>query len=474
MKYQLPEPRKMPTPHAVIEAVSPLVLRELREGLNTGRAGLLQYAHFEEYVEGLSYAELGPGDVINEIGDLMRRFRAHRARRMRDESCRSSKPKSPGNISKETCVAGAYFERQLFLAILQDQIPQVLELYDALVELDRGSLPADLAAEVEVYRNVVQNGGVGLLQEHFDQLAETHAETFRKTILEKKLAEGQGEPARLRNNAASRKSDTKKAYLVSLTKAQASHLLEVRQQLRAIWMVAGAPPTRPSYPNSRAAAVIHDCDDEDEDEVEDEVVHEDIDENEDVIAGGRGQADGDCPDENDKDFVEESESEWDVDNFDEYGEDGACVPPAPQAMCDTIALDDDIHGENASSCSTFGQRGNSLLVSKGMFESSSPATIEELSHLQKSSHSPIRVPAMHGSSLTPVATSESRHPNLSSCGDAGLEKGACREMLAGRAQPLFYLIGMLSVVYIFAVCVRGFVTHLPAGPNMPEYLGVDL
>lgn len=469
MPYQLPAARDFPSCEGVIEAVSPLAQRELREGLNTGRAGLLRYGMFEEFVEGLSFVAGGPDQLVDGITDVTRLFRSHRARRKRDESDMLSKPKSPGNISKETCVAGAYFERQLFLAILQNQIPKALALYDALVERGVRIYPADLPGEVEVYRDVVQNGGVGSLQVHFDQLAEVHAETFKKEVIAKKIAEGTLDPAKIRNNAASRKTDAKKAYLVSLTRAQASHLLEVRQQLRGIWLATEGAPNAQEKTNNPPTCVM----DDDEEENGDEIVHEDVDENEQLPTRSRAESRMYVGD--DEDDVEESESEYDPGepDADEHGEDGSVMRPATRLSSSDVPLDDDIHGENASSCSTFGRVGNTQPPLRVPFETS-PVTIEGTSFpRKKAGAAPVAALAIHDSNVTPLSISESSRRDVSS-DQSKAHDDLSDVSLVGAAQPVLLLFGALSLAYLFAGFMLGWPSSSVLVSDLSEHFSVDL
>lgn len=355
-----PAKHQFPPCQAVIETASPLTPCELRDGIDNGHAGLLRYGTFVKFVEGLSHVESGPDQVMDGITQVTRRFRLHRAKHMREENERLIEPKSSRAIRRETCRASAYFEKQLILAILQSHLPKVLSLYDELVARGVRIYPSGLRHGVEVYRKAVRNGGVSPLQIHFELLAEERGESFRKEFAFKLTAAATCDPTKflkkekILKKAERRKALEKQAICASLMRGQASHLLGVLKQLRALGLAKEDEPSVLEYPTNPPSCVI----DGNADGNEDEIVERYIRENERSVIRFRAEPIS----HNDEAFGNEdivySSSEHDPDEPGEHEEVEATIQHAMGLSNSILPLDDDIHGENASRCSAFGQVGS--------------------------------------------------------------------------------------------------------------------
>lgn len=74
--------------------------------------------------------------------------------------------------------------------------------------------------------------GLAALCQTFESSAEVRAKAVKDKIVAQKVAQGAGaNEARIRNNAASRKSDARKTALCDLTRLQVQHLLGLRRRI---------------------------------------------------------------------------------------------------------------------------------------------------------------------------------------------------------------------------------------------------
>lgn len=219
----------------VAAAAALLPQSKLKLGLAEGRAGLADVlpsfaAAAARLAPPLATSAAATDAALRGAGRTFRRARAAAARRA--SGAPGTRSRSPGTISKEAAIASCYFERQLALAVLAVALPAVLASAADCVALFR-ALPSDVVREVRLYANLpVGDAGVTALCGTFERAAEVRAQVVKDRVVARKVAAGRGaHEAGVRNNAASRKSDAKKAELCDLTRLQVVHLMALRTRV---------------------------------------------------------------------------------------------------------------------------------------------------------------------------------------------------------------------------------------------------
>lgn len=237
-------------PPALDEALPALILsaaslpqRAIAHDLAHGRSGLSTHLPSLPVVAALissSPPQNGAPPAVR-IADAVKTFRRTRSARARAAArAPGGIAKSAGHISKEASITGAYFERQLTIAVMAES------LQDLFVSAGAASIFSDaLWAEMRGYYAVLgrlkapcgANGAVcesivAAMNEGFERIAEEVGEKFKDAIVKKmKAKDGGWSEVRVRNNAASRKTDEKRKILTRLLREQLDHILRVRSMV---------------------------------------------------------------------------------------------------------------------------------------------------------------------------------------------------------------------------------------------------
>jgi hypothetical protein len=218
----------------LVAAAATLHQDVLKRGLSDGHAGLVDV--LPEFYTATALIPTLLGDTnktLELLSSTTKAFRCARAEAARVAARKpGSSPKSPGNISKEASIAGSFFERQLAIAVLSVAVPDLLATAAGCIEMFR-RVPDDVLEEVRIYATLPYGQeGIAALCATFESSAEAQAQAVKERIVAEKVAAGGGaSEARIRNNAASRKSDAKKNALCMLTRQQVHHMLGLRKRI---------------------------------------------------------------------------------------------------------------------------------------------------------------------------------------------------------------------------------------------------
>lgn len=238
------------TPPALEEALSALILsaaslpqRTISQDLVHGRSGLSTHLPSLPFVAALISSSPPHNGVppAVRIADAVKSFRRTRSARARAAArAPGGTVKSAGHVSKEASVAGSYFERQLTIAVMAKCLQGIFasagsassfsealwaEMHGYYAVL--GRLKAPCGVDGAVCESIV-----AVMNEGWERLAEVAGEKFKKTIMQKmKAKDGECSDVRVRNNAASRKTDEKRKILTKVLREQLDHMLRVRSMV---------------------------------------------------------------------------------------------------------------------------------------------------------------------------------------------------------------------------------------------------
>lgn len=227
--------------HEMVNEIALLGRKDLNFLLDDSRSYLLRSNEtFKKFVLSICSEENAPEDVMTAAKDMVSRVRDQRVVLMKREHRKRGITKwAQGHVNAVCRILSCYLERQIFIAIMETQIPMIASQFDKFLARGVKIRPPDLQSDVEAIKNCLSESHGpfhelhnGIVQMAFDKMKSQYPEQGDP---EQGVAKGEDE------DSEARKARIKACYyrkkpkvLLALSRSAALFILKVRQEMFAL------------------------------------------------------------------------------------------------------------------------------------------------------------------------------------------------------------------------------------------------